>query len=219
MMNEMRSEQDPIFDYRALRLIIGTIAFALPIVVWIIAAEQLSSISAYYHTDARDYFVGALFIIGSLLIAYNGHTIMQKRVSKVAAMAAFITAIFPTYCTTCEPKISPSLESNIHFIGAIVLFSTIAYFCLGPFRENTKGHKGKKGRRAKIYSICGLIIIGSMLTIGIAKLALSDETINEFAITFWGEFVALWAFGVAWIVAGKFISPLTEEKNRLRLSI
>jgi hypothetical protein len=32
-----------------------------------------SSISASYHTKVRDIFVGALFVIGALLPAYNGH--------------------------------------------------------------------------------------------------------------------------------------------------
>lgn len=68
------NESSPLFDYRTLRMIVGAIAFSIPGVVFYITATVTTSISASYHTDARDYFVGFLFIIGALLMAYKGHT-------------------------------------------------------------------------------------------------------------------------------------------------
>jgi hypothetical protein len=71
------SKRGIVFDYRALRLIMGLIAFSLPIVVTVLATGPLSSISAPYYTDGRDAFVGMLFIVGALLWAYTpscGHT-------------------------------------------------------------------------------------------------------------------------------------------------
>ncbi len=206
--------QKPVFDYRALRLLVGIVAFALPVVVRLIASVPISSISASYHTDARDVFVGSLFVIGALLCAYNGHTPLQKWVSKGASLAAIIAAIFPTSCVLCEP----GMKSVIHYVAAVVLFSTIAYFCLGPFRKNTKGQKGKKGRRATIYLVCGLIILGCMLGAGITEFTMSEATRKALAITFIAEFVAMWAFGIAWIVAGKAIPLLVDEDDRLVLS-
>lgn len=214
-MNTSESKQKPVFDYRALRLTVGLVAFGLPIVTWLISSESISSISASYHTDARDVFVGSLFVIGALLLAYNGHTSQEKLVSKGASLAAIIVALFPTNCKGCDPDI----KSVIHYIAAVILFSIIAYFCLGPFRKNTKGQKGKKGRRAIIYLVSGLIIVGSMMGIGAAELILSEEIKNALAITFVGEFVALWAFGVAWIVAGKVLPALADEEDRLMLSL
>jgi len=205
----------PVFDYRALRLLVGLVAFVLPVVARLISSTQISSISASYHTESRDVFVGSLFVIGALLWSYNGHTPQQKWISKGASFAAIITAIYPTTCDLCESDI----KSVIHYIGAVALFSTIAYFCLGPFREKTKGQKGKKGRRAAIYLVCGLIIVGCMLVAGGAGLVLSDATAKSLAITYVAEFVALWAFGVAWIVAGKAIPLLVDKEDMLILSL
>jgi len=87
-----------VFDYRLLRFFIGFIAFALPIVVTIVASRDLSSISASYYTDGRDWFVGMLFIVGSFLLAYNGHSLKEEVASKLAAFAAFGVALFPTSC-------------------------------------------------------------------------------------------------------------------------
>lgn len=147
-------KQDEIFDHRTLRLLVGIVAFALPIVVWaaaFIAGFRIDSISASYHIDdARDLFVGALFIIATLMAAYNGHDpsddenrndgsaphplmkwISEKWASKVAAVMAIGVALFPTRCTGCERD----TEMVLHYISAFVLFAIITYFCLWSFRK------------------------------------------------------------------------------------
>ena len=201
-----------VFDYRAIRLLIGIIAFALPIVVSIVSSISLSSISAAYHTEARDFLVGMLFIVSAFFMAYNGHTTAQAWASKVASIAAIMVALFPTSCDTCDPDII----SAIHYSSAAVLFSILAYFCFGPFREKTKGQPGKKGRRSKIYFSCGCIMVGCLVIIGLSKLFLPDETVNALRITYWGEAIALAAFGVAWIVAGKYFRVFVDQQDMLQ---
>ena len=203
----------PVFDYRALRLLVGLIAFTLPFVVSILSSSTLSSISASYHTNARDAFVGMLFVVSAFLWAYNGHSTQETWASKGAALAAILVAVFPTACEICET----SIISIIHYSAAVILFSSLAYFCFGPFRKNTKGQGGKKGRRSKIYLTCGWIMVACMVIIGIAELLISDEIIKALNVTYWGEAVALAAFGIAWIVAGKYFSLFTDEDEALKL--
>jgi hypothetical protein len=202
-----------VFDYRALRLLVGFIAFALPFVVSLIASNQLSSISASYHTEARDLFVGMLFFVSAFLWAYNGHSSNESRASKIAAIAAILVAIFPTSCDVC----ALDLKAIMHYCAAVLLFTILAYFCFVPFRKNTKAKGGKKGRRSKIYFICGCTIVGSMLSIGIAQLTMSDATIKTLSMTYWAEAIALIAFGIAWIVAGKYFGLLVEPDEALHL--
>jgi hypothetical protein len=202
-----------VFDYRALRLLMGLIAFTIPFVVTIIASERLLSISASYYTGARDVFVGMLFIVGAFLFAYNGHTKAQSYTSKVASLAAIAVALFPTSCDHCTMDTSAA----VHYVGAFILFSILTYFCLGPFRKGTRGKGGKKGRRSKIYLICGWIMVGCMVGLGIFKIALDDEVFAKFRITYWAEAVALCSFGVAWMVAGKYFDPLVDEEEKLHI--
>lgn len=209
------SNSNTIFDYRALRLLMGIIAFALPFIVTFISSTTLTSISASYYTEARDIFVGLLFVVSAFLLAYNGHTSIQAWASKAASFAAALAALYPTSCLTCAPDI----KSKIHYVAAAIFFGILAYFCLGPFRKNTKGQEGKKGRRAKIYFICGWIIIICMLTMGLTKLTISNEIRNSLYITYWGESIALWAFGVAWIVAGKVFRPLVDDEEALKIKL
>ena len=58
-----------------------------------------------------------------------------------------------------------------------------------------------------------------MLGAGIAEVVLPPATRNALAITFLAELIALWAFALAWIVAGKVIPALVDEDERLKLSM
>lgn len=112
-----RATRSAVFDYRLLRFIIGVIALFLPVIVYIVAGGDISSISASYYTGARDYFVGMLFIVAAFLLSYNGHFTNEGIASKVAAVAAAGVALFPTSCRDDfaaafldEPAISGSLS-------------------------------------------------------------------------------------------------------------
>lgn len=214
---------NPVLDYRALRLLVGIIAVTIAPIVSLIAVNHIPSISASYYTEARDVFVGMLIIVGTFLWAYNGHHRIGKRMpnreliaSKVASIAAICVALFPT---AAPKQWDPTSTFNwatgptIHWIAAGILFAILAYFCFGPFRENTKGQGGKKGYRSKIYFICGSVMVGCMLAGLIAKLKLTDTEMDELGIIYWIEAIALGAFGIAWIVAGKVIKALTSDKD------
>lgn len=201
--------KDGIFDYRTLRLFIGAIAFTLPFLVTWIADRSLSSISASYHTGARDFFVGWMFVIGALMFAYNGHSKPQMWAAKIAGLAAVCVALFPTACDTCKAD----RNASVHFMAAAVLFLILAYFCFGPFRQNVKGQPGKKGRRSTVYFVCGIAILLCLATALLLEWAF-PELADATDARYWAETFALIAFGIAWVVAGKTIpSPLVDKKD------
>jgi hypothetical protein len=206
-----------VFDYRALRLLVGIIAFSLPFVVSAIANMELGSISGSYYTNARDVFVGLLFIVGSFLWAYNGHKtqhkISQKTLSKIAALAAIGVAVFPT----TDGDAPASLISALHYGSAAVLFLILTWFCFVFFQVDIKGQGGKKGRRSKVYYLCGWIMLICILVIAANQIPFIRDWVGDFALVFWAEAIALCAFGAAWIVAGKYFSIFTEPEEQLTL--
>jgi len=147
------NNDDLLFDYRTLRLIVGALAFAFPTVVIALTGKVTTSISASYHeVETRDVFVGFLFIIGALLISYKGHLQGEPRdetqslwkwiisfkwlnryqedvISTIGGFAAIFTALFPTNCDGC----AVGTDARVHLVGAFILFSTIVYFCLIAF--------------------------------------------------------------------------------------
>lgn len=196
-----------IFDCRSLRLLLGLVSLTLPFAVSLASSAPLNSISAAYYSEARPVFVGLLLAFGLLLLAYNGHSVRESRVSKVASVAAIIALLFPASCENC----SSSIGSQIHFMSAAVLFSILAYFCLGPFQKDTRGETGKKARRSLIYRVCGWTMVACIAGLLVANLTLSVDTINSFRLTYYGEAVALVAFGVAGIVSGKMSRLIADE--------
>jgi len=235
---------DLLFDYRTLRLTVGVVAMGLPLAVYLITFTITSSISASYYTDARDIFVGLLFVIGALFLAYQGHkdNIQEKWFSKIGAIAAFCAAIFPTSCDQCGPDVN----STIHYIAAFVLFSSVVYFCLFAFTGRAKAKimdeekqknkyqmeagkdvkdkidtleakQIKQRRRIMFYKICGIAIAVIMLGSVFASFVLSAAIKKAWPITFIAEAAALELFGIAWLTASKTLPFLAHEEERLHL--
>ena len=61
-------------------------------------------------------------------------------------------------------------------------------------------------------------MLASLLFGVVASLVLGKKGIDATTIIYWVELIALSAFGVAWIVAGKVLKILTDDKDLLRLS-
>ena len=213
-----------VFDYHTIRLIIGLIAMLFPLVVRIRAAQITDSISWSYYTDARDFFVGFLFVLGAFLICYKGRNLSENLVGWAGGIAACVTALSPTsFCTGAN---CPSdWKSNVHYMGAIVLFSTTVYFCLVAFlgqvnmkikEDEATGVVGftSKRRRKVVYLCCGWGIAIVMLGLFIMNV-FGFNTIKN--ITYWVETVALELFGIAWAVASQYLPFVTDEVERQRL--
>jgi general stress protein CsbA len=60
-------------------------------------------------------------------------------------------------------------------------------------------------------------MIGVMLVILLAKITFSKGRIVALSIIYYGEVLALLAFGAAWIVAGKRIRLFVDEEEALHL--
>ena len=252
-MKSSESKEYLAFDYRAIRLMIGLIAIFFPLVVRIFASKITDSISWAYHTNARDFYVGFLFVIGAFLMSYKGHKhtlhinnvgrfwnwlssfwkgatnfrIYERKyeedlVGWIGGIAAWITAIFPI-ARSLKENSSYDTISYIHYIAAIILFSTTVYFCLIAFSTQAKDkikNEDKLSRRAKfgprqlrlkIYSFCGwgiAVIIVSLIIVTSTEL----HTIKN--ITFWMETSALELFGFAWLVASQYLPVFTDKMER-----
>ena len=173
--NKDKSGDEPVFDTRTLRLIIGALAFAFPSTVIVLTGKITTSISAsYYEEGNRDVFVGFLFILGALLIAYKGRLqgrpkrkskktldwilsfkwirVYQEQIlSTLGGVAAIFTALYPTACDGCPIN----SRAVIHMSGAFILFSTVVYFCLVAFprRVNKKLVRENPRFRSIAYTI------------------------------------------------------------------
>ena len=105
----------------------------------------------------------------------------------------------------------------IHFGSAALLFAFLAFYCFFIFTrvipeehlEAGERLKVPKSRRNAIYVWSGWVIVVCMLAMAAKGLSswITGEAWpwwNALNITFWCEAFALWAFGISWMVKGRF---------------
>lgn len=196
-----------VHSYLYLRRAIGAIGIALPFVL--IFGKQLvqggglvGSLSGYYYTDLRDVFVGAMCAVGVFLFAYYGHDHIDNIASTVAGLGAIGLAVFPT---------TPSHDATdwqrtagvLHLTFAAVFFLMLAYFCLRLFPHDGEQPPGT----GVVYRACGVVILACLaLIVATGTLHLTPALHPAL----WLEAIAVWAFGVAWMLKGQTLTPRDE---------
>ena len=202
-------------DYQILKLIVGVIALTLGSLTAFLSSVPLASISASYYEGgwARDIFIGFLYAISAFLLAYNGlGGVAEMVMSKIAAVAALGVAMFPCRCGD-HAEIVP----YVHGISAAIMFVTLALFCWIFYRRaRAKGHT-EADRRAYIYAICGVVIVGAVGVLALDRLTNGSISSTVERLTYHGEHAGLLAFGVSWLVSSKTLPFLTAPDERVRV--
>jgi hypothetical protein len=181
-----------------------------PVLAFSVSAFQ-DSISAYYYTGARDWFVGTLWVVGMFLIFYryrprHPETATSRSpaiksgfadacLGKVAGTAALVVALVPTAPTVALSN-QPPIIGMWHGLAAFVLFVALALFPLLLFSQAREG--------AALYKWLGGLML--ILVLMIAAYAFAPEDLRS-ALAPWKpvlvlEWVLIWIFGIAWFMKG-----------------
>ncbi|HLD92995.1 MAG TPA: hypothetical protein VI703_02165 [Anaerolineales bacterium] len=238
----MASKNGSVFKqpYLAIRRNIGFLAMALPFTVWIGAllippsVGVRSSISAYYHTEMRNVFVGILFSMGVFLFTYNpkfydkSYGKGDQYLGMLAGVAAAMVALFPTPRDNWREIFPPAPYDEgaygvIHFIAAGVLFGSMVYFSYFLFTETKPGKRIRRGsikaKRNRVYRAMAVVMLLCMLLIGVYFVTgfapISPDVLAKFPPVFFLEWAAIWAFGISWSVKGEALEQITDRAKRL----
>jgi len=201
-------------DHRTIKLLIGGIALTLANLTSFLTGHQITSISASYYEAgwAQTVFIGFLFAIAAFMLAYNGNSVYEMVLSKLAAVAALGVAMFPCECGT-----HIALVPYVHGASAAIMFTILAIFC-GIFykRAMTKGYPEAR-RRAYIYVVCGVVIVASIVVL-VADNVLGGAIEQQVPrLVFYGERAGLVAFGISWLTASKWLPVISRQDERLVL--
>lgn len=211
MTKKSESDDSLVISYLGLRKAVGIIGLTLPAALAIgkiifDGGGLQSSLSAYYHTNMRNLFVGSLCAIAVFLMSYWGHDRKDNITAKIASVFAIGVAFFPTYP---EVGVTPedTMNARIHFLSAAGFFLTLAFFSLFLFRKTDpkKRPTPQKRKRNVVYLICGLTMLASIAAIGIFAMLPWDAPIKQHKPVFWLESLAVVAFGVSWLTKGEAI--------------
>lgn len=213
MANSNNNQQ--IISYFTLRKLIGVLGIALPVLMIVFNYISLNSwqiefsISDYYDNGSAGYvFVGVLFVLGFFLLSYKGYEIVDDRAASFGCVFALGVALFPTTSKNYTVHV-------MHFVFALLLFSTFIFFCLYLFRK-TSGIKSvtkQKVVRNRVYITCGIIMIVCIIGIALASFNVFGKAAAQYHIVFWLEAIALTAFGFSWIVKGELLWKDTNINN------
>ncbi len=210
------------------RKVIGYLGLSLPILLLVSAAmfgchQIQASISDYYHTIARDLYIGIIVLISFFFFSYRGYK-GDQIAFKIAAISILFVAYFPTIIDyeggeNCLEFMvtnrSFTVSRYIHNTSATIFFSTLTYICLFLFtnpRYSNSQFKEAKLRRLLIKT-CGFIMLFSVLfIIAFFVFKLHEiEVIKKLHLVFYLEVTALASFSIAWLVKGRFIRSLENN--------
>lgn len=203
--------------YRHLRLAIGLLALSLPFAVvlgkglldhsWVLQG----SISSYYYTRARNYFVGALCALAVFFLSYEYRHVREFRVdnylSNLASIAALGVAFLPTTRGDVPSTTAEKTVGVFHYLSAAGLFGILAVFCLFLFTRSQGGKTPQKVLRNRVYRVCGGVIVGCLVLCVVALW----QAPESWRALFWLESIMVWAFAVSWLVKGEFRGILADK--------
>lgn len=207
-----------IHSYLALRKAVGWIGILLPFTLMagsflLFHSDRiLVSISNYYYSGMRDVFVGAICGIALFLFFYRGYDNWKKFnwdkwITNTGGLLAIGIAFFPT-----AEKGSGNLISSIHFICAGSFFLLLACYSIFVFTRKSAIPTREKIIRNKIFIICGLVMITCLIAIFIYFNFVQTEN-SKSSFVFWGETIALIAFGISWLTKGGTLYPDKANSN------
>lgn len=206
-----------VISYLNLRKAVGVLGIALPVVLITVypllnkGCTLPPSISHYYYTNMGTFFTGTLCAVSMFLFSYKGPEKVDTGASMIAAACALGVAFCPTspakYLQECSTVIlmANDVRNAFHYGFAAVLFLTFAYFSLFLFTKSSIAPTPEKLIRNKIYRSCGWIILICViailvLTIMDHKQAMESHKANIYTFIF--ETIALFAFGISWLLKG-----------------
>ena len=217
-----------LVSYLNLRGAIGLFAMLLPVVVFSVGVSlgqpMRTSISSYYHyAPTRDIFVAILCAIGVFLSCYSGYSRgnwyrNELWIHKVMGVTAALVGLCPTRQAGITQ--GPYLEflAHVHVFSAASLMIAMAVTAFWMFPINQDATKlsaepardrAIKRRNALIYRGCGLWIAAVLVYFGVHT-ALADRSTNDNTL-FFVEWLAIWGFGVAWLLKSHWLSSITAS--------
>lgn len=212
--------------YKAMRLALFLIGFSLPLILMIGGGMSKPSIpwathsmSAYYHLSTapesgpdgsyiyknnpanlgtmRNWFVGGLFAIGTLLVAYKGIRTIENWVLNVAGVMALGVAVFPmSWIFNDDGGFKASSKFSPHGFCAVAVFLCIAYICIFRSWDTLTEKLIPDETRRKVYKVTYQLLGWSMVLLPLLAWVMASTNNRTFLI----EALGIWVFAIYWLV-------------------
>jgi len=188
--------------YFALRWAIVGIAVAFPLLLWVggclvYKVGLRDSLSAYYCTGMRNWFVGVLFSVAACLYVYKGLSDREDYLLNSAAILAVLTAVNPFYWRPSwwflGERVSPH---DLFAVAFFVMIALACWLCQDDSLSLGLVPPGKERAYRLKYTITGVALVAFpalavLLNVGALRRPFGSSV-------FWAEAAAIWVFAFYW---------------------
>ena len=227
------SKNPAVLSYSMMRRAVGLIALLMPFalafgsILFSVMGPMHAlphpilqrSISDYYYTSMRDYYVGSLCAIAAFLACSRGYELVDEIAGYLAGALTLGVALFPPVNPRSAMYTRFQVEIGfIHTGFAALMFLVLAYFCIFLFRRSSPETPltRRKRHRNRIYGVCGATMILCIIAMVTLTLKAVAQARHPSHLLFWFESLALAAFGIAWLTKGEGILK-DKPHNHIRL--
>jgi hypothetical protein len=154
-------------------------------------------------------FVGILSGVALFLISYKGYEQIDDIVANLSGVFALGMVFFPTAMFSGRPvrvgmfQITDTVSEHIHLTFGALFFLALAFNSFFLFTRRHPGVMGReKKRRNVIYRLCGIVMILAIVCTTVYTAFLRGSSLAAINPVLILESVALFAFGVSWLVKG-----------------
>jgi hypothetical protein len=206
-----------------LRRAIGWIGTLLPIVVIVGDAAFSSgplpnSLSDYYYTPMRNILVGALCVLGVFLLLYDVSVRVDRWITNAAGIGVLGVAFLPGSPPVPHLTTSQEVIGNLH-----VFFASIAFLGLAATMwrfayavSDGPGAPPPSHRGCVFYKASACVMLALVLLSGVAillPLSIQNSTLAIYDT----EALAIFTFGISWLVKGRALAPLASSPAIARI--
>jgi hypothetical protein len=166
----------------------------------------------YNRTDNRLGYACCIFSLGIAWAPCKANPLIEKGMPSVVNCQRIMEILKKQVCPVIGevPSARDVLMGHIHLIFSGLLFCSLIYFSLFLFTKSNKPKKdwsNKKKQRNKVYITCGVVKVVCIILILVHSVVPAEtkgflDNIHSF---FWLESIAIFAFGVSWLIKGQAI--------------
>jgi hypothetical protein len=216
-----------------MRRMIGILGILLPFIVVLGSSINgkimiLDSLSSYYYTNVRDFFVGLLFGVSLFLISYKGYETIDNVITNLSGIFALGIVAFPTLPFSSKVArvgiflVPKDISQYLHVTFSVLFLLSLAFNSLFLFTRHSEHLSREKKIRNTIYNACGILIIISVICIVLYIEFLTKTFLSRYYPVLTFESIALISFGVSWLVKGNTLfkdrtAPATHRNHVERM--
>jgi hypothetical protein len=222
-MTSTESADGVVATYLLLRKAIGWIGTLLPIVVIVGDAAFSSgplpnSLSDFYYTPMRNILVGSLCVLGVFLMLYDVSVRFDRWITNAAGVGVLGVAFLPGSPPVPHLTTSHEVIGNLHVFFAAVAFVGLAatMWRFGEAISDGPDAPPPSPRAAVFYRVSACVMLGFVILSGVAillPLSIQNSTLAIFDT----EAVAIFTFGISWLVKGGALEPLASAPAVARI--